>query len=264
MTHTAAVHHRTFGQGPRAALAIHCTLGHAGAWRGVAQALAKEVTLTAYDLPGHGKSADWDRERDLHRQCTDAALPFMEAPVDLIGHSFGATVALRLAVEHPQKTRSLTLIEPVFFAAAAAANPAALAAYHKLAARYEDPMAEGDWSQAAIAFNDFWGAGASWDATPKTARQYMIDRMPFIVAQTPMIFEDNAGLLQQGRLQNLSVPTLLLKGENSPSIIDAVHSGLAERLRCATRVTLAGAGHMSPLTHSKQVAEAIGKHLKMT
>ena len=53
---------------------------------------------------------------------------FITDPIDVIGHSFGATVALRLAVEQPEKVRSLTLIEPVFFAVAGQDVPASLVA----------------------------------------------------------------------------------------------------------------------------------------
>jgi pimeloyl-ACP methyl ester carboxylesterase len=79
--------------------------------------------MIAFDLPGHGRSADWDGASDYHHLSTQIAASFLTEPVDLIGHSFGATVALRLAVEQPQKLRSLILIEPVFFAVAAQDSP---------------------------------------------------------------------------------------------------------------------------------------------
>jgi pimeloyl-ACP methyl ester carboxylesterase len=62
----------------------------------------------------HGKSPDWDGSGDFQDVSVAAALPFLDdAPMDLIGHSFGATLALRLAVAHPDRVRSLTMIEPV-------------------------------------------------------------------------------------------------------------------------------------------------------
>ena len=37
-------------------------------------------------------------------------------PMDVVGHSFGGSIALRLALEMPELVKSLTLIEPVCFA----------------------------------------------------------------------------------------------------------------------------------------------------
>jgi pimeloyl-ACP methyl ester carboxylesterase len=39
----------------------------------------------------------------------------IKAPVDLVGHSFGALVALDFALDHPDRVRSLTLAEPPAF-----------------------------------------------------------------------------------------------------------------------------------------------------
>ena len=49
----------------------------------------------------------------LHHDLLQSAAP-------RYSHSFGATVALRLATLFPDRVRSLTLVEPVFFAAAKA------------------------------------------------------------------------------------------------------------------------------------------------
>ena len=112
--------------GKRPLLALHCSLAHAGAYSGLAQAL-HGVTLTAMDFIGHGKARDWDGVEDYHSAATAEAVALAESlsagkPLDLIGHSFGGTVALRIAATRPDLVRSLTLIEPVFFAAARAAQ----------------------------------------------------------------------------------------------------------------------------------------------
>ena len=91
--------------GARPVLALHCSLAHAGAWAGLAEAL-QGVTVTAIDQIGHGRAADWDESSDLHAQATAAAVTMAESigdggPVDLFGHSFGGTVALRVALERP-------------------------------------------------------------------------------------------------------------------------------------------------------------------
>ena len=79
-------------------------MAHSGAWDGVAHALSDRLHLVAPDLVGHGRGPAWDRAQDFHDQTTEAACGHLpKAPCHLIGHSFGATVALRLALEHPDR-----------------------------------------------------------------------------------------------------------------------------------------------------------------
>jgi pimeloyl-ACP methyl ester carboxylesterase len=115
--------HRTWARGgDRPVLALHCSLAHAGAWSGLVEGLSG-VTVTAIDQIGHGKAEAWDGKTDLHGAATAAAVLMAERlgqgqPIDLMGHSFGGTVALRMALTRPDLVRSLTLVEPVIFAAA--------------------------------------------------------------------------------------------------------------------------------------------------
>ena len=94
-----------------------------GSLTGLIGALADRITATLYDLPSHGRSSDWDGTGDLHDVATDMGRALLTEPMDLIGHSFGATVAMRLAMEHPEMVRSVTMIEPVYFAPAIADHP---------------------------------------------------------------------------------------------------------------------------------------------
>ncbi|CAN0585902.1 unnamed protein product, partial [Ectocarpus sp. 12 AP-2014] len=77
------VHVTTLGQGPRQALAIHCTMARSGAWKGVARALDDIAEITAFDLPGHGQSADWDGQGDLVAHVADIGRGLIgDGPVD--------------------------------------------------------------------------------------------------------------------------------------------------------------------------------------
>lgn len=248
---------RRFGYGPRPALAIHCSLAHSGAWRGVGEALADDLTLRAFDLPMHGKSGDWDGQRNIHDVATDMALSLLEAPMDLIGHSFGATVALRLAIEHPELVRSLTMIEPVYFAAAAQDDPSAMTEYNDQNAAFEAALAEGDKETAARLFNRVWGDGTKWDQIPGPTRAYMVDRIDFIPAASPFLGQDSAGLLKPGMFDRAAMPALLIEGGNSPKAAHAIGDSLMRRLPDARRVRVEGAGHMVPITHPTEVAGAV-------
>lgn len=220
-------------------------------------ALANSLTITAIDMPGHGQSGDWSGEADLHRTCTDAALAFLQEPMDVIGHSFSATVALRLAIEHPELVRTLTLIEPVFFAAAREDAPEELAAHEKEARPYLDALENGDMALAARLFNRLWGEGTRWDDIRLSTRKYMTDRMCLVPAQTPSIFADCAKLLAPERISRAAMPCLLIAGGESPPIARTITASLERRIPDARSVVIPEAGHMAPITHPREVAEAI-------
>ena len=87
---------------------------------------------------------------DYHADTLAIVDALTDGPTHLVGHSFGATVALRMAIERPQKVARLTLIEPVMFAASRD-NDATKA--HRAAFRpFVDAFAKGDLQVASAAF----------------------------------------------------------------------------------------------------------------
>jgi pimeloyl-ACP methyl ester carboxylesterase len=75
--------------------------------------LATKSQVHIIDLPGFGKSPpppeDWDTEQYADRIYQYLAEQGIES-ADMLGHSFGGRVSIRLAHKYPQKVRSITLI----------------------------------------------------------------------------------------------------------------------------------------------------------
>lgn len=75
--------------------------------------LAHRSNVHIIDLPGFGKSPpppeDWDTSQYADRIYEYLAAQGIES-ADLLGHSFGGRVSIRLAHKYPQKVRSITLI----------------------------------------------------------------------------------------------------------------------------------------------------------
>ena len=254
-----------FGQGPRNALLIHCALASCGAWGAVARQLSGALSMTAFDMPGHGNSADWDNRAEMQGVIADIAAAFLEdGPADVIGHSFGATVALRLAVERPELVRTLTLIEPVFFAVAIADEPTIAEEYMRDAAGFKAAMAAEDFATAARLFTDIWGHGFPIRAVTQAQQDLLAAQMPLIVASEPAIIDDVARLLSPERMARVTMPTLIVEGSASPRIIGAICRGLENRMVDARRAMVRGAGHMVPLTHPDQVSAEILQFLRST
>lgn len=258
--------HRHWNRGgPRPVLALHCSLAHAGAWSGLVEAL-HGVTVTAMDFEGHGRARDWDGTSDLHGDATaDAAAMALAlgggAPIDLFGHSFGGTVALRLALERPDLVRSLMLVEPVLFAAAKVAQAPAWEAFIADHREFGARIVAGDRDGAAAQFHALWGSGEGFHELPHRMQDYIRDRIHLITAPWNVILEDEPGLLAAGRLEAVRVPVLLAEGGASPAIIAAVNTALAARLPAVRRFVVAGAGHMLPISHVAALAPAVQAHL---
>ena len=238
---------------------LHCSLASSEAWSGVAKRLTDQLTMTAVDFPGHGKSPDWDGTGDYHQICTRAAGAFLEPRMHLIGHSLGATVALRLAIENPGRIASLTLIEPVYFALAK--GTAAYDQHQQQIAPFAAAFQRGDLAGAARLFTDMWGTGVAWQDLPESLRQSFVSRINLIPATEGALFDDNAGVGKPGRIEQIACPVLLIEGDQSPGIITAIGDVLKRRLPDVQRQRIAAAGHMAPITHPKQVAGIIERFI---
>jgi pimeloyl-ACP methyl ester carboxylesterase len=256
--------HRTWARGgARPVLALHCSLAHSGAWSGLAERLTG-ITLTATDQTGHGKAEAWDGVSDLHGEAAASSIAMAEKlgqgrPIDLFGHSFGGTLALRIALTRPDLVRSLTLVEPVIFAAAK--GDPAYAPFRARHLEFASLILSGEREAALRMFHGDWGTGDALEALPERTRTYMFERIHLIEAQNPVLLDDAAGLLSPGGLEAVGVPVLLIDGKTSPPIIEAVHSALARRLPLVQRLSLAGAGHMVSITHAGDVAAVVQAHL---
>ena len=263
MTATAprTLHARSFGTGARKALALHCSLAHSGAWRGVAAKLSDDLTITALDLPGHGKSPAWSGTRDVFEETLEAVLPFITEPVDLIGHSFGGVLSLMIALERPDLVRSLSLFEPVLMVMAREEGPEEYRWNEKLMEDVAAHVAAGDPEMGARAFLRTWGDGRPWADLPEDLRQSAKRLIPLVCASQPVLAEDSANIIP--RLDRIMVPAVLMDGAGSPPLMKVVQDGIAARMPNARRVTLDGAGHMGPITHAAEVANEIRKTLAL-
>lgn len=243
---------------PDAVLA-HCSLAHAGAWDGVASRLAEGGRrIVAPDLPGHGARPMPPPGCDVQAE----AAHLLEAvagkgPVDLVGHSFGATACLRLALSRPGLVRRLVLIEPVQFSLLRDAAPALWARHLDDARAMRRLLEAGDAEAATRAFYEKWGGGVPWPALPPAQRRYMVERIHLVAAAEAALMDDVGGIGAPGRLEGLEVPVLVLCGSESPPEIAAIAAVLGRRLPDCRVEAIRGAGHMAPITHPGPVAAAI-------
>lgn len=254
------------GQGPQPAVLIHCSLGRGRSWHGMLRQMTEVWTARVFDLPGHGNSGEWveDGQADVVDRTSDMAASLVPAgaKVDLIGHSFGATAALNLAIKQPGLIRRLILIEPVFFAAihGSALYEAELAINTGLMRKLES----GHLDAAAEEFAASWGVDIPWQDLPDFLRAQYARGIKFIRAGNAVHFHDKDGLLDPGRFEALDLPVLLVQGERTQPVVSAIIEALQMRLPHTRHEVIPGAGHMLPLTHPHLTADAIKAFLSST
>ncbi|MDQ2095067.1 alpha/beta hydrolase [Rhodobacteraceae bacterium 10Alg 79] len=245
-------------------LLIHCSLAHSGAWKGLATILGSELEMRAFDMPGHGRSDDLPEGVDMQALCVAQAVDVIGAdgPMDIIGHSFGATVALRLAIEHPDLVRSLVMIESVFFAAALADNPELTLHHGALMAGYNLAVKRGDMMEAAREFLREWGDGTPWDLLPEQQRAFLASKIHLIEANNQTVLEDRPGVLERQLIETVTAPGLLIRGEDSSPFVAPIHAAIQRRMADCESISIEGAAHMAPITHPKETAAAIRSFLE--
>ena len=96
---------------------IHGYSGDLNSWLFNIEALAARRPVIAVDLPGHGGSSKDVGDgslRELSGAVAAALAAIGVSSAHLVGHSLGAAVAARLALDQPEMAKSLTLITPAY------------------------------------------------------------------------------------------------------------------------------------------------------
>lgn len=252
-------HLRTAGTGP-AVVCLHANASHSGQWRTLMDRLAARHHVLAPDAYGAGQSPDWPSPARLTLRDEVALLaPVFERAGPsfvLVGHSYGAAVALRAAMDHPGRVRALVLYEPTLFSLIEAEGPSPNAAdgiRHAVAAA-EAALEAGDNDAAAQAFIDYWMGAGSWRATPAERKPAMAKAMTHVGRWAHALFTEPTPLSDFSRLR---IPVLLMTGGRSTPSAQGVATRLLTVLPNAEHHVFPDLGHMAPLTHPERVNPAI-------
>jgi magnesium chelatase accessory protein len=96
-------------QGAPELLLLHGTGASTHSWRGLAPLLARHAGVIAVDLPGHGFSdaarGDGATLDGMGRGLGRLLREIGARPSVLVGHSAGAAIAVRMALDHPRRHR---------------------------------------------------------------------------------------------------------------------------------------------------------------
>jgi pimeloyl-ACP methyl ester carboxylesterase/ribosomal protein S18 acetylase RimI-like enzyme len=250
--------------GGQPAVLLHGSASSAAQWRGLTGELADRFRVLAPDLHGHGGSDPWPGPGPLtlaDEAAIVAALAEREGePIHLVGHSYGAAVALRFAQAHPERLRSLALIEPVAFHLLREAGPACAALLAEIEGVAAAVARAADGSGAGMArFIDFWNGDGAWSRMPAERRAATERRAGAVAAHFAATLAEAA---PPGAWRAIRVPTLVACGTETPAPTRLIAETLIRGLPQVRALRVHGAGHMLPLTHAEQVNPAVAAQLE--
>jgi pimeloyl-ACP methyl ester carboxylesterase len=224
------------GEGPPILFVHGDVVGAAVTWR-KQRPLAERWRLILPNRPGFGGSPPLERG-DFEVEAPMFA-ELLGDGAHLVGHSYGAVIALLAAAERPEAVRSLTVSEPgaLRLAAGTPVVDTMIANGKRL---YADP--------GAIPTETFLrlfrtGAGSS-QATPDELSEELAQGVELLKAERPPWEAD----VPLERLASAGFPALVISGDHSPAF-EAVCDSLATSLS-AERAVIPGRGHTIPATEA--------------
>jgi pimeloyl-ACP methyl ester carboxylesterase len=269
--HGRSVSYTEAGEGPLLLL-LHGIAGTFENWRAVIEPLAREHTVLAPDLPGHGTSAAGSGDYSLGAFAStlrDLLLTLGHERATLVGHSFGGGVAMQFSYQFPDLTERLVLVssgglgKEVSLVLRAAALPGANAF---IAATAEPGRMVGSVLARGLSAV---GLRPSADVA-EVARGYasLADpgrRSAFLTTLRGVVSTDGQRVQAADRLYlAAAIPVLIVWGERDP-IIPAHHGEAAHEAIPGSRLEIfEGVGHMPQLEAPARFVAVLERFLAET
>jgi pimeloyl-ACP methyl ester carboxylesterase len=225
-------------------------------------ALAGSYQLIRYHKRGWVGSTHTPPPVSIAEHAADAAALLDHLDVrraHIAGHSTGASIGAQLALDHPEKDHTLTVLEPTLVSLPLGG------AFLQAAAPVFEAYRSGDHS-GALAMFVAAASGLDWD----TARALLAERIPGVVAQTindadtffgvelPSLTEWTFGLEEAAAIHQ---PVLSVIGAETQPLWVEIAEFLRSSLPHVDELKIDGAGHLLQIQRPEPVARGMAEFL---
>jgi 3-oxoadipate enol-lactonase len=203
---------------------LHSALGDSRLWRHQVPALEGSFDVVAPDLPG------WGGTPMPTEPYSFVDVVAQHLPAALVGNSFGGAIALRTALAHPDRVAKLVLVD--------AGLPAwdyteEMRAYW---AAEEEAFEAGDLDGATEINMEFWVKPEHRDEVRPQQRRAL--ELQSAHPEPELIWPEMAPL------SSLTMPTLVVVGDDDKDDFKKIAEHLAEEIPDADLAVVPGAGHL--------------------
>ncbi len=233
----------------------HCLAGSMRIWDHQFKILAEKYRVLRYDIRGHGGSSAPDQDYTMEMLADDAAALLDVLGIEsahFMGISLGGMLGQTLTLRHPEKISSLILCDT------AAQIP------KETRPDWEDRInAARNQGMTALA----GGTLERW-LSPDFQKDYpeIVEKIKQIILATPV--EGFAGCCRAishfdvlGQLTRISVPTLILVGENDPGTPVEMSEQIHQAISGSVMVQLGRAYHLSNIEAAPEFNENVAVFL---
>ncbi|HEY1198888.1 MAG TPA: alpha/beta fold hydrolase [Thermoplasmata archaeon] len=242
---------RVEGSGP-AVLLLHGVGGNHTVWNDMVSGLAREFLVLAPDLRGHGRTRAPAGSHFTFAEMMGDVVRLLDdhgvRSAHLVGLSAGALLALRTALDRPERVRSLTMVSG---AAYTDSHTRAVAerwseTYSKegtdrFALRLLKDLYYPDWVEANLDFAD--------------AVREQVKHQDF--APAARWAKSMATFDERGRIATLARPTLIVQAMND-AVVDASHGRILRQSIPGAQIRiLTETGHTVPVERPQELLQAI-------
>lgn len=256
------VEYQESGEGD-AILFVPGSFSTGASWRGLCAPLSERYRTITTSLCGYGQTQERRQANGAYLQdemdVLETVLSRINAPVHLVAHSFGAWVALSLAVHRAPPLLSLTLLEPTVFHLLSLADETPLARHvQAMTDAYMAAWKQGDPRAIEPVIDFYGGPGFFQNCPPQLQAKF--------VAQTPTnVLDWQTGLAEIPSTEEFSAlqtRTLVVCGSNSQMAMRRCNQLLVDRLPQAQFKMLDGANHFMIGTHAAQLNTWMVQHMQ--
>jgi abhydrolase domain-containing protein 6 len=231
---------------------LHGFGGDKDHWTFLAKEIPDAYRVIALDLPGFGESSRLPGESYDVRAQSARLLAFVDAlglkTFHLAGNSMGGNIATRFALDHPERVRSLLLLDA---AGVVAPHPSEVAV----------ALAEGRNPLLVETVDDFDRfmnlSFVKPPPIPGFIKGYLAERAVATRPFNDKIFRDTRARpdLLEGELPNVAVPTLIVWGDKDRIIDVSAAAVFQAGIPGARTVLLADCGHAPMIERPAETAE---------
>lgn len=238
-----------------AIVCVHGLGGTSNNWTPLMPAM-KGHRIVRIDLPGSGRSADPVGELSIASMVEAVMSVCRHLGIEkahFFGHSMGTIVCQHIATRHPERVSGLALFGPLV-CPPEAARPNILARADKAAG---GPAAMQEIADAIVAAATSRETRAQQPAAVALVRESVMRQSPKGYAQSCQAL----GNAQAAEIDTISVPTLLITGDqDGVAPAQAVHA-MGQRIRNSRVVVLEGCGHWTTFEKPSECNAELEKFL---